>query len=120
MLRQSLLARLHSSLEKSPFTIADVSVTPGASDTDPVLVVQFRHETRFGDGGAVARVGDRVPGSRGCKQEHHDPRRGCQDVRKLAGGEKSLKHRKAEEFIRQGIPIQILRESEGADGRGCP
>jgi DNA polymerase-3 subunit epsilon len=37
---------------------------------------------------------------------------GDQDVRKLAGHEKSAKHRKAEEFIDAGHPLRILRESD--------
>ncbi|WP_235823703.1 exonuclease domain-containing protein [Azohydromonas sediminis] len=37
---------------------------------------------------------------------------GDQDVRKLAGHEKSSKHRKAEELIREGCQIRILRESD--------
>jgi DNA polymerase III subunit epsilon len=37
---------------------------------------------------------------------------GDQDIRKLAGHEKSLKHRKAEELIRQGQHIRIVGESD--------
>ncbi|MBM4287182.1 MAG: transposase [Deltaproteobacteria bacterium] len=37
---------------------------------------------------------------------------GDQDVKKLAGHEKSSKHRKAEELIGQGFPIRILKESD--------
>jgi len=37
---------------------------------------------------------------------------GDQDVRKLAGHEKSTKHRKAESLIAKGQPIRILRESD--------
>nr|WP_274521858.1 exonuclease domain-containing protein [Halorhodospira halochloris] len=37
---------------------------------------------------------------------------GDQDIEKLAGHEKSSKHRKAEELICKGIPIKILRESD--------
>lgn len=37
---------------------------------------------------------------------------GDEDVRKLAGHEKSSKHRKAEQLIAQGQPIRILRESD--------
>lgn len=37
---------------------------------------------------------------------------GDQDVIKLAGNEKSAKHRKAEELISKGQPIRILRESD--------
>jgi DNA polymerase-3 subunit epsilon len=37
---------------------------------------------------------------------------GDQDLKKLAGHEKSTKHRKAEELIEQGIPIRILKESD--------
>lgn len=37
---------------------------------------------------------------------------GDQDIKKLAGHEKSSKHRKAEELIEEGIPIQILKESD--------
>lgn len=37
---------------------------------------------------------------------------GDQDIRKLAGQEKSTKHRKAEELISKGQPIRILKESD--------
>ncbi len=37
---------------------------------------------------------------------------GDQDIKKLAGHEKSSKHRKAEELIEKGIPIRILKESD--------
>jgi DNA polymerase-3 subunit epsilon len=37
---------------------------------------------------------------------------GDQDIRKLAGHEKSSKHRKAEELITKGQSIRILRESD--------
>ena len=37
---------------------------------------------------------------------------GDQDIKKLAGHEKSSKHRKAEEHIEKGIPIRILKESD--------
>lgn len=37
---------------------------------------------------------------------------GDQDIRKLAGHEKSLKHRKAEELISKGQSIRILRETD--------
>jgi DNA polymerase-3 subunit epsilon len=37
---------------------------------------------------------------------------GDQDVRRLAGHEKSSKHRKAESLIETGQPIRILRESD--------
>ena len=37
---------------------------------------------------------------------------GDQDIRKLAGHEKSIKHRKAEELISNGQPIRILTESD--------
>jgi len=37
---------------------------------------------------------------------------GDQDIRKLAGHEKSSKHRKAERLIEDGSPIRILRESD--------
>jgi DNA polymerase-3 subunit epsilon len=37
---------------------------------------------------------------------------GDQDVRKLAGHEKSAKHRKAEELIGAGHPIRIIRETD--------
>ena len=51
---------------------------------------------------------------------------GDQDVRKLAGHEKSSKHRKAERLISEGQQIRILRESDfqrlvtciGVDSRG--
>ncbi len=37
---------------------------------------------------------------------------GDQDVQKLAGHEKSSKHRKAEQLIKMGQPIRILRETD--------
>lgn len=37
---------------------------------------------------------------------------GDQDIKKLAGHEKSSKHRKAEELIEKGVPIRILKESD--------
>jgi DNA polymerase-3 subunit epsilon len=37
---------------------------------------------------------------------------GDQDIRRLAGHEKSSKHRKAEELIARGVAIRILRESD--------
>lgn len=37
---------------------------------------------------------------------------GDQDIQKLAGHEKSIKHRKAEELIAKGHSIRILRESD--------
>ena len=37
---------------------------------------------------------------------------GDQDIEKLAGHAKSSKHRKAEEFISNGAPIRILKESD--------
>ncbi|MHB8790209.1 MAG: exonuclease domain-containing protein [Desulfobulbaceae bacterium] len=37
---------------------------------------------------------------------------GDQDIKKLAGHERSSKHRKAEVLIGQGVPIRILKESD--------
>lgn len=37
---------------------------------------------------------------------------GDQDVSKLAGHEKSSKHRKAEQLISKGVPIRIIRETD--------
>ncbi len=37
---------------------------------------------------------------------------GDQEVKKLAGHEKSSKHRKAEELIAKGFPIRVLKESD--------
>jgi len=37
---------------------------------------------------------------------------GDQDIKKLAGHEKSSKHRKAEDLISKGAPIRILKESD--------
>jgi len=37
---------------------------------------------------------------------------GDQDIKRLAGHEKSSKHRKAEELINKGVPIRILKESD--------
>jgi DNA polymerase-3 subunit epsilon len=34
------------------------------------------------------------------------------DVTRLAGHEKSSKHRKAEELITKGFPIRIIRETD--------
>ncbi len=40
---------------------------------------------------------------------------GNQDIRKLAGHEKSSKHRKAEDLISKGLEIRILKESDFED-----
>ena len=40
---------------------------------------------------------------------------GVQDKRRLAGHEKSSAHRKAEELIKQGVPIRILNEKQFKD-----
>ena len=37
---------------------------------------------------------------------------GDQDIKRLAGHEKSSKHRKAKELIEKGMPIRILKESD--------
>jgi DNA polymerase-3 subunit epsilon len=37
---------------------------------------------------------------------------GWQDIRKLAGHEKSAKRRRAEELIEQGVPLKILNEAQ--------
>ena len=37
---------------------------------------------------------------------------GDMDVTKLAGHEKSLKHRKAEDLISAGQPLRIIRETD--------
>lgn len=37
---------------------------------------------------------------------------GDQDIKKLAGHEKSSKHRKAEDLMEKGVPIRILKESD--------
>jgi DNA polymerase-3 subunit epsilon len=37
---------------------------------------------------------------------------GDQDLKRLAGHNKSSKHRKAEELIRMGYPIRIIKESD--------
>ena len=37
---------------------------------------------------------------------------GDQDIRRLAGHEKSLKHRRAEDLILKGHPIRIMSESD--------
>jgi len=37
---------------------------------------------------------------------------GDQDISKLAGHQKSAKHRKAEELINKGVPIKILKERD--------
>lgn len=37
---------------------------------------------------------------------------GDTDVQRLAGHEKSSKHRKAEELVAKGAPIRILRETD--------
>ena len=37
---------------------------------------------------------------------------GRQDIRKLAGHEKSKKRRRAEELIEQGVPLKILNEAQ--------
>ena len=40
---------------------------------------------------------------------------GDQDVQRLAGHEKSSKHRKAEQLIQMGQPIRIVRELDFRD-----
>lgn len=45
---------------------------------------------------------------------------GDQDVAKLAGHDKSSKHRKAESLMAEGHPIRILRESDFAELVGMP
>jgi DNA polymerase III subunit epsilon len=45
---------------------------------------------------------------------------GDQDVAKLAGHDKSSKHRKAESLMAEGHPIRILRESDLAELVGMP
>jgi DNA polymerase-3 subunit epsilon len=40
---------------------------------------------------------------------------GDQDITRLAGHKKSSKHRKAEELIRKGFPIKIIKESDFMD-----
>lgn len=47
MLKQSVLVKIFSALEKSPFTVADFLVQPGQAKDDPILTVTFRHDTRF-------------------------------------------------------------------------
>jgi DNA polymerase-3 subunit epsilon len=37
---------------------------------------------------------------------------GDQDARRLAGQEKSSKHRKAEELVKRGEPIRIITETD--------
>ncbi len=37
---------------------------------------------------------------------------GDTDVQRLAGHEKSSKHRRAEELITQGLPLRIVRETD--------
>lgn len=44
---------------------------------------------------------------------------GNQDVKKLVGHEKSSKHRKAEELIREGQAIRILREADFQELVSC-
>ena len=44
---------------------------------------------------------------------------GDQDVQRLAGHEKSSKHRKAEQFIQAGQPIRILRETDFRELARC-
>jgi DNA polymerase III subunit epsilon len=57
----------------------------------------------------------------GCQVEHGVTKKttilvvGNQDIKKLAGHEKSSKHRKAEELILNGQPIRILGESDFKD-----
>jgi len=54
----------------------------------------------------------------GCEVDHGVTKRttmlvvGDQDIRKLAGHEKSAKHRKAEELIGKGQAIRIITESD--------
>ena len=44
---------------------------------------------------------------------------GDQDVQRLAGHEKSSKHRKAEQLIQAGQPIRILRETDFRELARC-
>ena len=44
---------------------------------------------------------------------------GDQDVQRLAGHEKSSKHRKAEQLIQTGQPIRILRETDFRELARC-
>jgi DNA polymerase-3 subunit epsilon len=37
---------------------------------------------------------------------------GDMDIKRLAGHEKSSKHRKAEELVAKGFPIRIIRETD--------
>ena len=54
----------------------------------------------------------------GCEVDHGVTKRttilvvGDQDIERLAGHDKSSKHRKAEELIRKGQPIRIIRETD--------
>lgn len=48
MLKQSFLAKVYSTLEKSPFTVADFAVEQGEDDEEKVvLTVRFRHDKSF-------------------------------------------------------------------------
>lgn len=48
MLKQSFLAKVYSTLEKSPFTIADFSVEQGNDEEETViLTVRFRHHSEY-------------------------------------------------------------------------
>lgn len=47
MLKQSVLAKVYTALEKSPFTVADFEVKPEHEDEDVILTVRFRHQQEF-------------------------------------------------------------------------
>jgi len=58
----------------------------------------------------AARIGCRVES--GVNKETTLLVVGDQDIQRLAGHEKSSKHRKAEKLIAEGRPIRILSESD--------
>lgn len=47
MLKHSVLAKVYSTLEKSPFTVADFAVKPDHKDESVILTVTFRHQSEY-------------------------------------------------------------------------
>ena len=105
---------------RKPIDLSRFSAGPPVMDGDPdgplyseVLVFTGSLRiTRDEAAEMAARTGCKV--ARGVTKETTILVVGDQDIRKLAGHEKSSKHRKAEALIAQGQTIRILRESDFA------
>ena len=93
------------------FTAVDGSANPEGPLHGEVLVFTGAlHIPRGEASGMAARIGCVVAG--GVTKKTTILVVGDQDIRKLAGHDKSSKHRKAEMLISEGQPIRILRESD--------